>query len=51
LHKNKAKIVLLSVEVVGLVAAEEAINAALKSIKKAVNGRHLFHNIIALLLN
>lgn len=37
MHKNTTKIVLLSVEVVGIVAAEEAINAALDSIKTAVN--------------
>ena len=37
MHKNTAKIVLLSVEVVGIVAAEEAINAALDSVKTAVN--------------
>ncbi len=37
MHKNTAKIVLLSVEVVGIVAAEEAINAALNSVKTAVN--------------
>lgn len=37
MHKNTAKIVLLSVEIVGIVAAEQAINAALDSVKTAVN--------------
>jgi hypothetical protein len=37
MHKNTTKIVLLSVEVVGIVAAEQAINAALDTVKTAVN--------------
>lgn len=37
LHKNTAKMVLLSVEVVGIVAAEQAINAAIKVVKDVVN--------------
>jgi len=37
MHKNTAKIVLLSEEIVGIVAAEEAINAVLDSIKSTVN--------------
>jgi hypothetical protein len=37
MHKNTAKIVLLSVELVGLVKAEAAVNAALNAIKIPVN--------------
>lgn len=37
MHKNTAKMVLLSVEVVGIVAAEQAINAALDVVKDAIN--------------
>ena len=37
MHKNTAKIVLLSVEIIGIVAAEQAINAALDVIKDTVN--------------
>ncbi len=37
MHKNTVKIVLLSEEIIGIVAAEEAINAALDSIKTTVN--------------
>lgn len=37
MHKNTAKIALLSVEVVGIVAAEQAINAALDVVKDAIN--------------
>lgn len=37
LQKNTAKMVLISVEVVGIVAAEQAINAAIKVVKDVVN--------------
>jgi hypothetical protein len=37
MHKNTTKIVLLSVELVGLVKAEAALNAALNAIKIPVN--------------
>ncbi|MBL4674754.1 MAG: hypothetical protein JKY70_00875 [Mucilaginibacter sp.] len=37
LHKNTAKMVLLSVEVIGIVAAEQAINAALDIVKDTIN--------------
>jgi predicted ATP-grasp superfamily ATP-dependent carboligase len=37
MQKNTAKMVLLSVEIVGIVAAEEAINAALDVVRDVVN--------------
>jgi hypothetical protein len=37
MHKNTTKIVLLSVELVGIVKAEAAVNAALNAIKIPVN--------------
>lgn len=37
LHKNTVKITLLSEEIIGIVAAEEAINAALDSVRNTVN--------------
>ncbi|RYY37581.1 MAG: hypothetical protein EOP46_02125 [Sphingobacteriaceae bacterium] len=37
LHKNTTKMVLLSVEVIGIVAAEQAINAALDIVKDTIN--------------
>lgn len=37
LHKNTAKMVLLSIEVIGIVAAEQAINAALDIVKGPIN--------------
>jgi hypothetical protein len=37
MHKNTVKITLLSEEIIGIVAAEEAINAAIDSIRNIVN--------------
>jgi hypothetical protein len=37
LHKNTTKMVLLSVEVIGIVTAEQAINAALDVVKETIN--------------
>lgn len=37
MKKNTAKIVLLSLEGLGILAVEQAMNAALKSIKESVN--------------
>jgi hypothetical protein len=37
MHKNTAKIALLSEEIIGIVAAEQAINAAIDSIRSTVN--------------
>lgn len=38
MKKNTAKIVLLSIEGLGILAVEQAINAALDVVKEAVNG-------------
>ena len=38
IHKNTTRIVLLTVEGLGLLAVEQAINAALDSVKETVNG-------------
>jgi hypothetical protein len=38
MKKNTAKIVLLSIEGLGILAVEQAINAALNAVKEAVNG-------------
>ena len=37
LHRNTVKITLLSEEIIGIVAAEEAINAAIDSVRNTVN--------------
>ena len=37
MHKNTVKITLLSEEIIGIVTAEEAINAAIDSVRYAVN--------------
>lgn len=43
MHKNTAKIVLLSVDVIDIVKAEAVINAALNAIKIPVNAALGFH--------
>jgi len=37
MHKNTVKITLLSEEIIGIVTAEEAINAAIDAVRNAVN--------------